>query len=665
MKSECSGAEKSAAYQKRYAEPDGLNFMLGPGGQAAIVTKQMPAIESGAPQTPTLQQISDPERTPTVTPLLPTTLPGNSGATILQDAETSGLSSTLMSSMIQLSPGIPSNSIPVAVSSPLSDSSPFASLSSSTPALATIPSNTDGALETSGPMAESSQQAIVPTTVSSEAVNVKPPIYAGIILGTIAGIAFLTALIAWWIRMRAYAKRRRLYQNAGVPWARSEGSDGGLEEAGDATLSHSDLDSIGLDGGEDLAQAQAWEPRGDRDVGEPRRSESYSNTSGGSSRLFGSYACDPYAPQATHANQYQHSHNLPLNQLFQNMPYPHPRSLPSLQSVDSNVSGSVDDQSSGRNLGPLRVANLMPGDRSGATSRATTALGMNNRIYSLGTDEIESLTRTKSGTSRGTWDSRSIFAHSWTSLPTRREDNRDSEKHGDLIAGPESDGWTASLKSIFTAVASNLSIRNGITSKEDTLTPIPHKRSIRRSVRGINDNYYGGNDAMYPESSTVQGTGYEAKTDDVGEATEMRQPGLSSKTSKLNKAGQLGRDLAPPSWRNFEHCASQEYLSRASSMYSTISASPSVNSQPGQEPAISKTALSQSSIVSLGSIHRHGTRKSGQEMSTRPSAITRVSSTGCSISSSQLVDEGVIQSALIDRRHRARRDEKWVEQQRE
>ena len=102
-----------------------------------------------------------------------------------------------------------------------------------------------------------------------------PPFYVGVILGTIAGIALLAALVAWLIRCKA--KRRRVARTV-VPWAISDADDGRLE-AGHGGVDRLAIGAMNLGSREDLAHVQAWSPRGDRDVGEPRRSESYLNGS--------------------------------------------------------------------------------------------------------------------------------------------------------------------------------------------------------------------------------------------------------------------------------------------------------------------------------------------------------------------------------------------------
>ncbi|KAF8342436.1 hypothetical protein F5887DRAFT_357663 [Amanita rubescens] len=91
-----------------------------------------------------------------------------------------------------------------------------------------------------------------------------------IVLGTIPGVACVTALFAWWVQIRSHAKRRHLYGDTDVPWASSENGDSGLEEARDMTQTRSNLEFIGPGGPEDLAQVEAWEPRACRSMKLPR-----------------------------------------------------------------------------------------------------------------------------------------------------------------------------------------------------------------------------------------------------------------------------------------------------------------------------------------------------------------------------------------------------------
>lgn len=92
-----------------------------------------------------------------------------------------------------------------------------------------------------------------------------PPFYVGIALGCLAACAFIATLVAWYIRSR---RRKRPVV---PPWASK-----GYSFATTATKKkqkrrvHETLVGLGILIDEEIA---VWEPRGDRDVGEPKRGE--------------------------------------------------------------------------------------------------------------------------------------------------------------------------------------------------------------------------------------------------------------------------------------------------------------------------------------------------------------------------------------------------------
>ena len=142
---------------------------------------------------------------------------------------------------------------------------------------ATSTNSSTSSSSTSSKQAPSETFFAPPINTNTSNLNVhEPPFYVGVVLGTIAGIALLAALVAWLIRYKA--KRRRAARTI-VPWARSDDADGGRLEAGHGDVDRLAVGAIHLGSREDLAHVQAWSPRGDRDVGEPRRSESYLNGS--------------------------------------------------------------------------------------------------------------------------------------------------------------------------------------------------------------------------------------------------------------------------------------------------------------------------------------------------------------------------------------------------
>ncbi|PFH50372.1 hypothetical protein AMATHDRAFT_4024 [Amanita thiersii Skay4041] len=638
MQSDSAYAGYAGSYLKRDAEQDtGLQFMVGPGGQAAIIGDQLPGNAPG-PQVPISQGIPNPDGTPAAIPLSSTLTSSDPSATIVQVTETSSLAGITTDPTLPTTPSQPSAPVSVAASNSPSDTAPMLT-SAITSSLIPVSSTGDSATGSIGP----SHQTTMPSAVSSETVTTSPPIYAGIILGVIAGIACLTALVAWGIRVRAYTKRRRLYGDADVPWARP------TEEAGETTLDRSNLDSVSRD---DLAQGQAWQPT-DRDVGEPRRSGSYLTGSLDISRSILTHVHDPYPRRPTSGNVYQPCSFLPSIKPLREGPYPTAAPLPSyLQNAELSSCGSVDDSSSAHSLGPLRVANLMPGDQSAASSRATSALGMNSSSYSA-TCESENRSGMHSSLSRSTLDQCSLSVRSWSGLSSEFNSGEANEKSGSrcgLATGQAPEGWTTSLKTIFNTVASNLSIRNGTNkNNEDSLTPAP-RRSIRRSMISSSR----GDDKMaYPEPELLSGISSASRADTVASHQSQLTPGMT----KHSRADQLRRGLLSRSTTQSRQLYTpEESLSRASSIYSNSSVALSLTCQDYTScipPSRNSTASSKSTCKAASK-----QSPNSADALARPPAITRVSSTGCSLGSSQLTNiEEASQRALIDRRWKTRRNE--------
>ncbi|KAF9067064.1 hypothetical protein BDP27DRAFT_1538732 [Rhodocollybia butyracea] len=173
------------------------------------------------------------------------------------------------------------------------------------------------------------------TVNSTSSVTKDPTLYVGIVLGTIVVIACLAALVAWCLRLRTHSRRR---PKIAVPWAdRPESSMStftisDLLEKGQSSSSHGD------------PHQRNWEPRGDRDAGEPRRTTSYlENVSSPVKRRPGpilglpslppvSYPVDVQSPD--HSDSYPGSYTSSLGHLQESAAYPLPnvnssRPLPS------------------------------------------------------------------------------------------------------------------------------------------------------------------------------------------------------------------------------------------------------------------------------------------------------------------------------------------------
>ncbi|KAM6493150.1 hypothetical protein JOM56_011284 [Amanita muscaria] len=579
----CSNAENSNGYGTWKRDRDdeeadnGLIFLLGPGGRAAVITKQIPEPEL---------QGSVSQNSPS-TFLVPLSSSGEVSATVAEASDTP-LSTTTQA--------LPSASTPET-------------------SLGLVSASTTEA-PSSGVATESSLQTAIPSTISSEAVNGKPPPYAGIVLGTIAGIACLAALLTWWIRIRSHAKRRRLYGDTDIPWAPSESIDGGLEEAREVTQTRSREDLV-------PAELEAWQPRGDCGIGEPRRFECQQKDLITSSKgpLTPIYN-NPYAHRVGAANP---DDDLAFVQPCRNGPYPNARLLPSyLRTVNSSSSGSVDDHSTASSLGPLRVANLLPGDRSAATSRAGTVLGMDSQAYSLGSEDIEDLINTESCS---TLDQRTNSTLSWANTTAvLKETDAVSEKQETPSTTAAQEGWATSLKTIFAVMASNLSTRSAsVKRKDDRFTPIPRKRSA----------------AGFSSESDAQR--------DI--ASVPYRPQMSLEGRRGTKSRQLRRELLSRS-RDGLRGMLDSTPSRASSIYSTASA----NYQSDQFGEMPTNASQDFADINSSSSVTSDTRNRETSWS-RPAALTRVSSTGCSISTQLTENEEAAQRALIDRRRRAKRSD--------
>jgi len=134
-----------------------------------------------------------------------------------------------------------------------------------------------------------SSTAVAPSTPSNYLLH-SPPYYVAIVLGTVAGVAFLASLTAWAIRRQAHERHRRLADSAAkLPWVSSGGENDDNDGFGNNSVT-SDVENgmhttptemgiMNLGSREDMAYVQSWEPRGDRDVGEPKRSELHEDDS--------------------------------------------------------------------------------------------------------------------------------------------------------------------------------------------------------------------------------------------------------------------------------------------------------------------------------------------------------------------------------------------------
>ncbi|KAK0231359.1 hypothetical protein IW262DRAFT_1454252 [Armillaria fumosa] len=244
------------------------SFILSPGGQMSVVGEEADA--QGAFQYPS--SVSTPLSSSVS--LASTGMSSSSATTATSSSMSSVISSTMPSSSSAIATSSSSLSVD-SVSSSSSSSSPDSSSASMSAASSTSVSSaaiTSASSSTESPTlastssfsstidAASTTSSTIPPvlaapTVSSSSTNYatisthSPPFYVGVIFGTIVAIAIIAALVAWYFRSRSDRRKRDDLLN--VAWA-----------------NNNTLDDWQTNGG-------LWEPRGDRDVGEPKRGTSF------------------------------------------------------------------------------------------------------------------------------------------------------------------------------------------------------------------------------------------------------------------------------------------------------------------------------------------------------------------------------------------------------
>src|SRR5258708_18938454 len=151
--------------------------------------------------------------------------------------------------------------------------------------------------------------------------------WVGIALLCIAGVATIVTLFVWWLRVRKWT-HKRLWESR-WPWGRKVESYNFPEDA---------ISSSG-------PSESWWQPHGDRDVGEPRRSTSHLLSSSRGTMVSTSRR-GLQLPALAAMSPFTHG------------PYPTVRPLPlELRLSDTSVPGLMQDVG-----GSLHVANLVAGD---------------------------------------------------------------------------------------------------------------------------------------------------------------------------------------------------------------------------------------------------------------------------------------------------------------
>ncbi|KAH0580087.1 hypothetical protein H2248_002897 [Termitomyces sp. 'cryptogamus'] len=350
-------------------------------------------------------------------------------------------------------------------------STPFASTSAEmAPASGTPTATTVTQATADVPSTSPSQSVTNDSAVTEEGHHA--PFYIAVIVGTILAIGLIAAVIAWAVRLWMHARRRR--ENPLVPWANHLEARCPLERARDATFIGQ---PINRSASKDISSQDVipWEPCGDRDVGEPKRSNSHLRSS-----LHSSLVPDPVLHAEHHAYPVR-AHNAAYP-----APYYHGHAV-----GDTNMAsdGTLDGYSSLSSLGPLHIANRTPGDispSSSCTSPGNMNIGHTGWINSGPRPRFSE--SYNEGTSRSNIPPRTRSTEeAWYTLPLPRR----TQDWNDETITDDSSSWTASIKSnvtnAFNTVAASLPsgaafMINRQDKKFDGLSPRPTRSSARRSV---------------------------------------------------------------------------------------------------------------------------------------------------------------------------------------
>ncbi|KAK0242176.1 hypothetical protein EDD85DRAFT_810256 [Armillaria nabsnona] len=495
------------------------SFVLSPGGQMSVVGEEADA--QGAFQYPS--SVSTPLSnsvslaSTSLSSSSATTAPSSSASSVISPT-TPTSSSTIATSSSSLSvdsvssssssflSSSDSSSASVSVASSTSVSSAAitsASSSTESPTAAptsSFPSTTDTASTTSS----TTPPVLAAPTVSPSSTNYatisthSPPFYVGIIFGTIVAIAILAALVAWYFRMKSDRRKRDDLLN--VAWA-----------------NNNVLEDWQTNGG-------LWEPRGDRDVGEPKRGTNFIGhptlltTEGLGASVSNAltspiWSMPPLPPPVAAAYPYQLSpvpsaratpvpsiRATPIPILRESIAYPLP--LPSQNVLP--LPEAVFRTTSPHSFAPLQVQ----------SSLAASSLTCPSTTYASSYNSRTELLPREFGTPRQAMDRpRFLSLESGRGLrvPWRRQDsgqggwvNMDSvgahhevmETHNQdpppaAIQGSNVGGWTASLRTnILNALGSVMPASSPWVPASDHLTPAPLMRKEKNE--GQWTSFFGG-----------------------------------------------------------------------------------------------------------------------------------------------------------------------------
>lgn len=333
--------------------------------------------------------------------------------------------------------------------------------------------------------AKPSSSIIAPSTPSNYLLH-SPPYYVAIVLGTVAGIAFLASLTAWAIRRQAHERHRRLADSAAkMPWASSGGGNGDHNDGFGNNSIASDIENamhttptemgiMNLGSREDMAYVQSWEPRGDRDVGEPKRCELYEDDSKWKPPFI-----NQQIPSYTLFSRYSgHINDVGSSRA----------NRASLGSIDPHVQAETLGQGSA-----LLITNQVPGDISASSSQEAGLPCLDSPLSEVGTPrELIPMPRFLGLDGKGLsvpWQEQDPLTKPKSRIMSAEHIRRTWERQ--TSDEPEREGWANSIKSnfvnIFNSVTATLPIATIKDGKETTgsnFTPARPKRSSKRNVQG-------------------------------------------------------------------------------------------------------------------------------------------------------------------------------------
>lgn len=224
-----------------------------------------------------------------------------------------------------------------------------------------VPQSSDAATAVS---ADSSTMSIH-TTQSGNAVSIPtesahsnihqsythtPVFWIALVLGTLACIAIICTLVAWWIRFRSAKKRRTGLDVSAIPWSEDSNETGHDFEAKRIA---NFMDAIGSD-----SVNLAGDLSGDRDVGEPKRGSVYHLPASIVQRgTAGPFASSIILPRVLNCSEDTRNGSISnsTSLLSSDGPYLAAR-------LPRHLSSGFSIQENARTLGPLQVANMVGED---------------------------------------------------------------------------------------------------------------------------------------------------------------------------------------------------------------------------------------------------------------------------------------------------------------